>query len=753
MKKILLFFTLINFIVLSGQNINDLWKVNNYHYSSEQEWETNELPSEFLSFRMDIDKLENKLINIPNRSKSNELPGVLISFPNIDKGFETYEVYEAPVLSYELQQSLPSAKSYIGTSLTNKQKIIRFSVSMFGLKAVILNSKKGIQFIDCITKDRKSYAMYYRKDLSDRVLAVNCLGDYSASHNRGEYEFEQRHVNDGQLREFRLALACTEEFSTYYVNTLNLSSSSNIVKKNAILNVMNDIMTRVNAVYENELSITMTIIPANRDIIFLSDSFLTNNDISVLIDESQTFIDAFIQSGNYDIGHMLSTSGSGLAQLYSPCTSNKARAVSGGLGGAPIGVVYENTMLHEMGHQYGAFHTYNSTSCASAATSSSAYEPGGGTTIMSYAGICGTSSNIQSTADNYFHQNSINQMWFNITQGNSTCALSSPTGNNEPIADAGNNYTIPIGTPYKLIGTGFDIDGNESLTYSWEQFDLGSSVAAPSDITLDGPVVRSFPPSTDNTRFIPRLEDYVSNVNSSTDWEKLLLINRDVNFSLAVRDNDISGGQIGVDYMTVTVDNSGGPFTVTSQNVNNLSFSGGSTQTVTWNIANTNLSPFNSNSVNIRLSTNGGLTFDTLLISNTPNDGSESVILPNLDAASCRIMVESASNIFYNINTKNFAIQEDLNVEEVSGFKNLSVFPNPSKGKFTIQFDSKIDYNHDVIVDIYDISGRSVYEKAFSNANAHQFSQTIDLSDMAVGVYVLNISAGTNNSSYKIIIE
>jgi len=753
MKKILLFFTLINFIVLSGQNINDLWKVNNYHYSSEQEWETNELPSEFLSFRMDIDKLENKLINIPNRSKSNELPGVLISFPNIDKGFETYEVYEAPVLSYELQQSLPSAKSYIGTSLTNKQKIIRFSVSMFGLKAVILNSKKGIQFIDCITKDRKSYAMYYRNDLSDRVLAVNCLGDYSASHNRGEYEFEQRHVNDGQLREFRLALACTEEFSTYYVNTLNLSSSSNIVKKNAILNVMNDIMTRVNAVYENELSITMTIIPANRDIIFLSDSFLTNNDISVLIDESQTFIDAFIQSGNYDIGHMLSTSGSGLAQLYSPCTSNKARAVSGGLGGAPIGVVYENTMLHEMGHQYGAFHTYNSTSCASAATSSSAYEPGGGTTIMSYAGICGTSSNIQSTADNYFHQNSINQMWFNITQGNSTCALSSPTGNNEPIADAGNNYTIPIGTPYKLIGTGFDIDGNESLTYSWEQFDLGSSVAAPSDITLDGPVVRSFPPSTDNTRFIPRLEDYVSNVNSSTDWEKLLLINRDVNFSLAVRDNDISGGQIGVDYMTVTVDNSGGPFTVTSQNVNNLSFSGGSTQTVTWNIANTNLSPFNSNSVNIRLSTNGGLTFDTLLISNTPNDGSESVILPNLDAASCRIMVESASNIFYNINTKNFAIQEDLNVEEVSGFKNLSVFPNPSKGKFTIQFDSKIDYNHDVIVDIYDISGRSVYEKAFSNANAHQFSQTIDLSDMAVGVYVLNISAGTNNSSYKIIIE
>jgi len=753
MKKILLFFTLINFIVLSGQNINDLWKVNNYHYSSEQEWETNELPSEFLSFRMDIDKLENKLINIPNRSKSNELPGVLISFPNIDKGFETYEVYEAPVLSYELQQSLPSAKSYIGTSLTNEQKIIRFSVSMFGLKAVILNSKKGIQFIDCITKDRKSYAMYYRNDLSDRVLAVNCLGDYSASHNRGEYEFEQRHVNDGQLREFRLALACTEEFSTYYVNTLNLSSSSNIVKKNAILNVMNDIMTRVNAVYENELSITMTIIPANRDIIFLSDSFLTNNDISVLIDESQTFIDAFIQSGNYDIGHMLSTSGSGLAQLYSPCTSNKARAVSGGLGGAPIGVVYENTMLHEMGHQYGAFHTYNSTSCASAATSSSAYEPGGGTTIMSYAGICGTSSNIQSTADNYFHQNSINQMWFNITQGNSTCALSSPTGNNEPIADAGNNYTIPIGTPYKLIGTGFDIDGNESLTYSWEQFDLGSSVAAPSDITLDGPVVRSFPPSTDNTRFIPRLEDYVSNVNSSTDWEKLLLINRDVNFSLAVRDNDISGGQIGVDYMTVTVDNSGGPFTVTSQNVNNLSFSGGSTQTVTWNIANTNLSPFNSNSVNIRLSTNGGLTFDTLLISNTPNDGSESVILPNLDAASCRIMVESASNIFYNINTKNFAIQEDLNVEEVSGFKNLSVFPNPSKGKFTIQFDSKIDYNHDVIVDIYDISGRSVYEKAFSNANAHQFSQTIDLSDMAVGVYVLNISAGTNNSSYKIIIE
>lgn len=647
MNKRLLYFSI--FVLISFQCINaqNIWTKVAKSPINLETWDRTSLPKSYHVYELDINSLRAKLVAAPNRKNSNNVKGILVELPFNDK-LNTFEVYNAPVLDASLQEQLTNVNSYVGRLVSNKDILIRFSLSLKGFNAIILNGSDGTQYIDSYTKDNKYSLSYFKKDLPVEE-GIECLTSFEqqidANFSSQLAQEANRNADDGMLREFRLALACTQEYAGYHIFQLGLSSATDEVKKDAILNIMNDIMTRVNAVYENELSVTMTLVDTNRNVIFLEDSFLSNNDIESLINQSQTYIDIYIGANNYDIGHMLSTSGSGLAQLFSPCTDNKARAVSGGLSSIPQGVVFENVIMHEMGHQYGAFHTYNSTNCAGPSSPNSAYEPGSGTTIMSYAGICGSTSNIQPVADTYFHQNSLDEIWFNLISGNSTCAEQSATNNSAPISDAGNDFTIPIATPYKLIGNGSDIDGLGSLTYTWEQLDLGPSVAVPNNFTENGPIVRSFPPSTNNTRYIPRLQDYVNNVNSSTSWEKLVFVNRDINFSLTVRDNDISGGQTAVDYMVVTVDASGGQFDVTSQDENGISYNGSTTQTVTWNVANTDAAPFGVNNVNILLSTDGGLTFDTVLLANTINDGVEDVILPNVDSDSCRIMVLSLIHI------------------------------------------------------------------------------------------------------------
>lgn len=746
-------FAQLNLATLFAQDGSDIWVEVSETTIATPRFKVNSMPMNYSTFNLDFDTLFSRLESAPNRKLSNTVPGIVVSFPLMKGGFEDFEVYDAPVLSDQLQSNLPSARSFIGKSVTNKHKVIRFSMSDMGFKGLILNDKEGTQYIDCLTRDRQYYMQYFKKDINPEEGHVVCLTEEQEFTDEIISSIENsnlnRNVDDGTLREFRLALACTQEFSSFYITQLNLASATDTVKKDAILNVMNDIMTRVNAVYENELSLTMTIVDDNRNVIFLQDSFLSNNDIGALINQSQTFIDIFVGDANYDIGHMLSTSGSGLAQLFSPCTDNKARGVSGGLSPIPQGVVFENTLMHEMGHQYGAFHTYNTTNCFGPASANSAYEPGGGTTIMSYAGICGSNSNIQAEADTYFHQNSLDQMWSNLTAGNSTCAQQTSTNNASPISDAGNDFIIPIGTPYKLIGIGTDTDGTESLTYAWEQYDLGPSIPAPTNFTVDGPIIRSFPPSINSTRYIPRLQDYVNNVNSSTTWEKLALVNREINFSLVVRDNDISGGQSDVDFMEITVDNSGGPFNVTSQNSPSILYQGNSTQTITWNTANTNQAPFNTANVNILLSTDGGLNFDTVLLTNTPNDGSEDVVMANVNSTTCRIMVEAVNNIFYNINTTNFEVEESLSIDDQEFEDSLSIYPNPNKGEFNIKFTSAI--TDPVVLNVYDIRGRIIFQNVYEQVT--DFEEPIKLDAVQSGVYLLGISTGKKSITKKIIIN
>ena len=638
------------FISLSAtsQNSDELWtNVNAVKAKqTEQILRKIELKTETF-FQLNIEGLKNALQNVGTRENTGN---TVISFPNSEGKLNRYKVFEASLMEPELQAKFPNMRTYAGQGIDNPTEIIRFSITPKGLHAMFLGTSNGTQFIDPFSVEGNIYTVYAKKDLEARNFDFECavFDDSELLERSYEDVAAARDADDGTLRNYRLAVACTGEYAAFHGGTSAGALSAIVVTIN-----------RVNCIYERDLSVTMTLVAANTNIIFTNASTdpFNNNDTGVLINQSQSIINGLIGANNYDVGHTFSTGAGGLAGLGVTCINNqKASGVTGIA--QPIGDSYDiDYVAHELGHQFGAPHTFNGTvgSCSGGNRSASnAYEPGSGSTIMAYAGICG-SDNIQIGSDAYFHQNSLNRIWSHITSTGSCPVNRIVTGNTEPVADAGANHTIPRGTPYKLDGSNStDIDGTATLTYTWEQYDLGSA-GLPTETTISGPLVRSFEGTSNPVRYVPRLSDVINNGGTSTTWEKLAMVNRNINFKLTVRDNDAVGGQTDSDQMTATVTTAAGPFIVTSQNVPGQTWDVGTTQTVTWDVAGTTGNGVNEANVNILLSTDGE-NFDTVLASNVANDGSHDIVVPNVSSSTCRIMVEAANGIFFNVNSNNILI-------------------------------------------------------------------------------------------------
>jgi hypothetical protein len=369
-----------------------------------------------------------------------------------------------------------------------------------------------------------------------------------------------------------------------------------------------------------------------------------------MLDENQATIDAVIGSANYDIGHVFSTGGGGIAYLGVPCAGGyKARGVTGS--GAPVGDAFDvDYVAHEMGHQFGAEHTFNSESgfCGGNRAPSSAYEPGSGSTIMAYAGIC-SPENLQPNSDPYFHSRSFDQI-LDYSQnpfGGDGCAVKTNTSNAAPVVDAGAVYTIPARTPFFMTGSATDADG-DALTYDWQQYDydLDASTFSPDETTADDgkrPLFRVFNPTTSPTRYFPQLADLLD--GTTTYGMGDVLTTRALNFRLVVRD-----GQGGVTHDAARVEavDTGAAFAVTAPS-GGETWPTGSEQTVTWNVAGTNAAPISCSRVDIRQSRDGGVTWPFTPTKSTPNDGSTTVTLRGAPSSAGRIGVFCAGSIFFNV--------------------------------------------------------------------------------------------------------
>lgn len=621
------------------------------------------MPKEFQIYQLNLAGLKTQLQSAPSREEGS-VSNVIIAFPNAEGKFENYRIYESSVMAPELAAQHPEIQSYIGQGIDDPTARIHFTTTIFGLHTMTL-SANGTYYIDPYTRDSKNYIVYNKSSLTKtrdtQCLVQDTVEDFDATPPPSAL------ASDSKFRTYRLAMACTIEYAAFHVNaavtagTLSPTATTD-QKKAAVLAAMTVTVARVNTIYEKDMSLRMQLVANNTDIIFIDSDAFTNNNANALINESQSTITATIGTANFDIGHTVSTGGGGLAGAGVCVANRKASGITGSP--QPVGDPYDiDFVAHEIGHQFGASHTFNgeggnctipSPGDPGTREPSFAVEPGSGTTVMAYAGICGA-VNVQGNSDDYFHAVSIGQMvsFINTT---ATCVAGVANGNTPPVINALTNYTIPKGTAFILKGNGTDANG-DALTYCWEQTNAGATTAVPSSTsTASNPNFRSLRPTTSPNRYMPALSS-VLNGSLTNAWEMIPSVARTMNFALTVRDNRTpNGGQTSRQNMTVTFDGTAGPFTVTSQNTDGITWMQGQSQTVTWNVAGTTAAPVSTANVNILLSTDGGLTYPTVLLANTPNDGTQAITVPNVLAPFCRIMVEPVGNIYYAINSKTFAI-------------------------------------------------------------------------------------------------
>ncbi|KAA1242834.1 reprolysin-like metallopeptidase [Aquimarina sp. RZ0] len=730
-----------------AQQRTEIWKsVSSQKTSTKEKQVRKTTPAKFQLFSLETEKLKSVLKNAPSRSLQ-KTSDIILELPTKDGILKKFKIFEASVLSKELGYKFPDIKSYVGQGIDDPTATARFSISKIGFHGMIFSGKHGAIFIDPYTKDKKEYISYAKADLPALEEGFTCLVEdsYTKQFITNPAIPITKNANDGKLRTFRLALACTGEYAQFHINNQGVNNNaSDQEKKEAVLSAMNTTMTRVNGVFEIDLALTMIIVPNNDEIIFLdaqNDGF-SNNDGGEMLYQNQQICDDIITSSNYDIGHVFSTGGGGVALLGSPCSRSKASGVTGGR--RPIGDPFDmDFVAHEMGHQYGGNHTQNNNCQRSRAS----VEPGSASTIMGYAGIC--SPNVQRNGDTYFHAISIQEMWNFIANGSGTCSTKTDTNNVAPTAEAGADYTLPASTPFILKGNGSDTDG-DNLTYCWEQMDPEPAPMPPVASSTKGPAFRSLSSTVSGDRYMPTLSTVLDG-NSSSEWEVVPSVSRTMNFRLTVRDNYVNGASSASDNMVVTIDGDSGPFVVTSQDNELLEWEGGTTEMITWDVANTDQAPVNAQEVDIMLSIDGGQTFTTVLKSTTPNDGSEEIVVPNVgDIERARIMVIGSGSIFYNVNAANFKINRGsiLSVNEVS-FKNFSLWPNPSYDIFNVSFDA--NFSENISMQLHTLQGKLVDQKIYKNLTTNHFSETFDYSSLSAGMYFMTIKSDEIQATYSII--
>jgi subtilisin-like proprotein convertase family protein len=571
-----------------------------------------------------------------------------VELPNPDGGTYRYQIVESPMMDAALQAKHSEIRCYTGFRVDDASEKIRCDITPQGFHAMITGADGKSWFVDPYsTLDRAHYTIYHKADYKKDADPFVCHTDHDVIQSKLEKQIDNAEfAGDCQFRIYRLALACTGEYAAFHGGTVPLA-----------LAAMNTSMNRINGVLEREISARLIIIAGNSALIYLNGATdpYTNDDAGLMLDENQTNVDNVIGANGYDLGHVFSSEGGGVAGLGVICSSNsKARGVTGS--SQPIGDPFDiDYVIHEMGHQLGANHTFYN-SCDNNINNSTAFEPGSGNTIMSYAGIC--SPNVQQAANDYYHAASLQEIANELLTSGNSCGSKMATGNSAPTVEAGLNYMIPGGTPFALTAVGSDPNSANVLTYCWEQMNNdGAFVQPPVPANAGGPMFRSYAPVPSPTRVFPRLPNQLNNTVNL--WESLPSVSRTLNFRVTVRDNAIPAGCTAEDNMVVTVTGAAGPFKVTSPNTN-VAWYVGEQRQVTWAVAGTDLAPINTALVKVVLSTDGGLTFPTVLADNIPNNGSATVSVPNQVSGTCRVKVEAKNNIYYDINDANFSIQAPL---------------------------------------------------------------------------------------------
>ena len=599
------------------------------------------IPSTALNTTISIEKFKRKL-----HSEKQE-----IQIPNPEGRFETFVIEPNNVVASEVAH-LYTIKTFKGYKKDDPTVLFAGDISDSGFHGGIYAGQNSyfIEPINTNLNAANQLRVYYKRE--SKANKVKCLVKETARRAISSNPATKRSALTQKLN-FRLAIVAAGEFGQEFGGTpFNVTN---------VLNALASGVNMINPIYLRDIGIDFTLV-STADMVF-DNPEMDNLDIS---DENDFFqnlnniITNAIGVDGYDVGHAVIWAN--LGGLAAPGVVCDEVFKSDGYSAADASTVtlWVDYVGHEIGHQFNADHNFVSTECATS-VDGFRYEPGEGSSIMAYAGVCGAPAAFAAGSDPFFHYASIKTMTdFIETIGCGTITSSENSG--DPVSNAQSDITIPKQTPFVLVGSASDPnDAASSLTYSWEQYDGNSdAVNGPPDCnSTNAPLFRFRPPNTTGIRSFPQYTDVLAGNNNAMDWEKLPCNARDINFSLATRDNNPVFGRVTNDLMKVTVANTG-PFAVTAPN-GGENLTSNTTSMITWTVNGTDT---HCSNIDILLSTDGGATY-TVIADATANDGTESVMIPNSVSTTARIIIRCdvtggfrSASTFYDVSDADFVIAE-----------------------------------------------------------------------------------------------
>ncbi len=613
--RFLLLFFIVGSLPTQAQLNKSDWKSTQQLSSfSEQAEVLKDGPKHYLISELEVEKV------LP-QMKSSQM-NVWLPEPNGE--FSEYILQPTQVVAEEVQKHY-SIKTYRGIKKDDPTTIIACDISAEGLHAAVFQGSETYYIEPYASQHKAQHIVYYKKDVPHHK--VKC-GVHDHVEELMEQTIRPQLKAPGVKTTFRLALVAAGEFSLQFGGTPYSTTN--------VLDALASGVNIINTIYLRDIGIDFTLV-STPALVFPDpaiDPFDLSNDNQLLDDCQET---CFVNLGvnGFDIGHLVIWSNpSGLASFGVVCNDSSKGYGYSSFNGSVSGL-WVDYVCHEIGHQFNARHNFAARECQNS-TNGFRFEPGEGSSIMSYANVCGAPVQYAQGSDPFFHYASINRIQEFVLQDGTNCGVTSGgTNTDDPRSDAGTSIIIPQNTPFALVGYGEDATDSLSLSYHWEQYDGDSraTTGLPDCADPTQPLFRFRPPVAEPYRSFPSYDQVLLGLNNAVDFEKLPCIERTMTFSLAVRDNNISFGRITHDTMVVTVANTG-PFELSSPNGGEL-LTGGAATDITWNVNNTDT---HCPLIDVLVSTDGGVEY-TVIANAIPNTGTASVIIPNIASTDARMLI------------------------------------------------------------------------------------------------------------------
>lgn len=730
-------------LLIPGQGIAQVIGADSY-WSDRQETEVPKginrdqviKPDNYRLLSLDLSSYKNLLQTAPKEDFGRA--DFILELPMPDNTTTTFRIIEEPMMPASLQQRFPGIRTFRGIGVENPSTTVHLDFTHKGFHAMIMSHTHKTVYIDPISrKNGEWYMSYFRGEQSDRMDSNHTCSTQGRSRSDGGSTSSSTTIGDCSARTYRLAMACTGEYATYHGGTQMDAMAA-----------MTTSMNRVNQIFMRDAGIRMEFVANNNNLIYLNPATdpYTSGNASVMVGENQSNIDAEIGVGGYDIGHVFDVGSGGYAPGLVCNDTNKAQGTTGVA--APVGDPFDvDFVSHEIGHQFGANHTFYSDegNCSGAMFNATAVEPGSGSTIMAYANICAP-DNVQTFSDDYFHTISLQEIGIHVTSN--TCGtVNTLLDLNEPEVFAYDDADLPSGTTFTLRGNEkvnyIENKGSKGSGLFWDQVDphLGGTLAPmpPQDNSTKGPNFRSVQPvhaglAGDKRTF---------GLDPNNDWEVVpnTASDRILTFQFTSKVVTQGFGCAAYEEKNVTFLSGVGPFVLTSPSGSGVSLVAGDNLTVEWDVANTDLSPLDVNEVVISLVVNG-LTY--FLGASTPNDGTQEVTIPStIPATSSAILrIVSLNTAMYD---KGVSFRDELpgiTITNFTGSGNTSkfvVFPNPTSDQLQIKYqplESQLK-NAEPCLEKFTLSDHS--GKVILQQKWEKYTRTmnVDVSEFSNGIYSL----------------